>query len=837
MAIGGGVILLDFSCTPETQPDPLDVFTASRAVPDLWPSTREGEEVLFTRNQLRTVDGSLLAEETQGQLTDAIFQRSARPWTHFSEPFLYNEEIEAVEQPNGEVLHHYRITREPNPRRVFPGVRASDTPEITEELQDLIDESDPDARIVISARLADVPEWDIPLIPPPELVGSAVHRAALDARERAFERRRNLLRQAQTAVEEELREVDGLVEAQSGQSAWIRLDVPARAVESMSQSTRFTKLMVPHDEVQSNQVCNQGCWTLKDQQNVGNPLWYLGEAGPQARLNSDAHHAFGYEGDIANTQWHGTIYNRLLLGVIDLSSLEDESPAFSDRIFGRWNCERYCTGWVNPLTGGCWNGHWDGRCLSTTNFNDTEGVTCPVHSSCSNAGYHGTSVSGIALANYDHAGSSGLQLGDECYSTPNYSVHCDTWKQRSQGLAPQAGLMYLRLTNTADYVWESAINRAIEQKVDVLNISVGDGTRDYENRCNLTLNTAYEDNLENAFNDGIFVVNSSGNFVDEESQYGFFDCLINSMSSKPKVFSVASVLIDGALNYNSMDRHVAGSYAGGANVRINGAPLTTNRPVSIVDLLAPSSGHLVTTCNGTNGMTEDISLFGGSSGAAPHVAGAALLVKHRLLANGQTWVNSPGRLHTVMLAMGDRAISFNPIVTPRLVGTDNLWGMGRLKLSMFPTYFMQTRSFTASSTTPVRKRIFTNGMQANRKFVKCVFLQDEDMSSKSLDDQVSRIRLRLIVVPRPPEQAGQTCPDQPANLNGPIVLDDSLDIKKMVTAMSLDLGQYFVYPNPGLSGLPNACVYIEHTPLHVTPQAITTHTFCYQSEVRDDQGI
>ncbi len=188
-------------------------------------------------------------------------------------------------------------------------------------------------------------------------------------------------------------------------------------------------------------------------------------------------------------------------------------------------------------------------------------------------------------------------------------------------------------------------------------------------------------------------------------------------------------------------------------------------------------------------------------------------------------------------SMGDRAITENPNFYPRLVGTDNQWGMGRLKLSMFPTYMMRTDSFTVSSTTPVRSRIFTNGMQPNRKFVKCVFLQDEDMSSKSSSDQVSRVRLRLIVVERPPEQAGQTCPSQPAHTNGPIVEDDSLDIKKMVAAMTTDLGLGYPQPNPGKPELANSCLYIEHTPLHVTPQAITTHTFCYQSEVRDDQGI
>jgi len=136
----------------------------------------------------------------------------------------------------------------------------------------------------------------------------------------------------------------------------------------------------------------------------------------------------------------------------------------------------------------------------------------------------------------------------------------------------------------------------------------------------------------------------------------------------------------------------------------------------------------------------------------------------------------------------------------------------------------------------VRSRIFTNGMQTNRKFVKCVFLQDEDMSSKSSSDQVSHVRLRLIIVARPDNQAGQPCPSQPAHTNGPFVEDDSKDIKKMVAAMTTDLATGLTPPQ-GFDVLANSCVYIEHTPLHVTSQGITTHTFCYQSEVRDDQGI
>jgi hypothetical protein len=148
-----------------------------------------------------------------------------------------------------------------------------------------------------------------------------------------------------------------------------------------------------------------------------------------------------------------------------------------------------------------------------------------------------------------------------------------------------------------------------------------------------------------------------------------------------------------------------------------------------------------------------------------------------------------------MLAMGDRAAVNNPNYRLKS-GANFLWGMGRLKLSMFPTYMMRTDSFTVSSTTPVRSRIFTNGMQTNRKFVKCVFLQDEDMSSKSASDQVSHVRLRLIIVARPDNQAGQPCPLQPAHTNGPFVEDDSLDIKKMVTAMTTDLA-LGLYANQG----------------------------------------
>lgn len=217
----------------------------------------------------------------------------------------------------------------------------------------------------------------------------------------------------------------------------------------------------------------------------------------------------------------------------------------------------------------------------------------------------------------------------------------------------------------------------------------------------------------------------------------------------------------------------------------------------------------------------------GTSISTPLVAGLAALVKDLFIANGVPWVNYPGALQTVMLAMGDRHYSTDPANTAvstvqRTNGASDLYGLGRAKLRLLnltgtgpmgqARTKMQEVTF-ASNSADSAFLAWGTPLPAGTKLVKCVMLQLED-ASETAAHVFSDIDLSIKVR----EPTGSFC-----TLSGTLVsttTDASHDVKSMVATSGASLA--------------GRCVEVLLDKVAVPTSGITTRTFCYAAAAVDD---
>lgn len=346
--------------------------------------------------------------------------------------------------------------------------------------------------------------------------------------------------------------------------------------------------------------------------------------------------------------------------------------------------------------------------------------------------------------------------------------------------------------------------------------------------CEPVPDLPFEEMAENAFDDGILVVASVGNHSP-----GGTACNMESPADLIKTLAVAgfdSTYDSGfpvptcASNYRRCPLAQGGASRGGASALVN--TTTHTNALSLVDLVAPTNVLLTTNHLGNNGKVDTVNEFNGSSAAAPHVSGAAALLKSQYLAAGKTWINSPGRLHSIMLAHADRHFSTAPgdpdtITTQKPKGADPAFGLGRLKMRLLAAGGQHNpreddflaRSFTSGSADHTYLP-FTAPMPAGTTFVKCVMNTPEDMSGK-LD--ISDIDLKLRVAA---PVFGICVPGSGATL---LTNADTLfDTKSMVA---------FESTNGTLAG---ACLEVTLDKRFVTSAGVTAMTYCYLSNTHDD---
>ena len=430
---------------------------------------------------------------------------------------------------------------------------------------------------------------------------------------------------------------------------------------------------------------------------------------------------------------------------------------------------------------------------------------------------HATSVTAAALGDYEDDQGCGYELGD-----PNWgggsSCHSNGWEYQATSPAPEAQLYFFGQLDTTDpaLAREDQVEEATSYAVDIINNSWGRDTG--TSQCNIEPVLGFEEEVENAFDAGILVVSGAGN-VDGPSQS---DC---------NVFSPADVVK--SLTVNAYDARTSDCYndpadwclvdqsesaLGGADAKFGS--FTFADQISIIDLVAPNAYTYGTRPDGPVGEVMEGLLFTGTSLATPLVSGMAAIITEWYRSFGSTWISSPGRLHTVMLAMGDRRYSTDPdntsVSTSTLsTGADNLYGLGHVRLRYLSSNgnlgpwanSMKTHSFTSSSGTKTYWPFGQSPMPTDTAMVKCVLMQDEDMSSKS---DVSNVDLKISLY---------TSSLGPCGSLDHTVTDSSLDTKSMVSTQDAA----------------NRCLKVEVIPVGITSQGITTHTMCYYAGETEDE--
>src|SRR5262245_1026991 len=158
---------------------PNELATIPRAVDD---PTGAANEVLFQSVRVLDAEGKEVSARHVGNLTVAQWQRSARPWTHLDDPYVYNEQAWSQPTENGMTEFGYRVVRVPSPARPTPASVPA-PPELGPGVLARASGSEP---VEVSLRIRNHREWDIPLRPPAELFAPGEQAAALANRNDAI---------------------------------------------------------------------------------------------------------------------------------------------------------------------------------------------------------------------------------------------------------------------------------------------------------------------------------------------------------------------------------------------------------------------------------------------------------------------------------------------------------------------------------------------------------------------------------------------------------------------------------------------------------------------------
>jgi hypothetical protein len=325
-----------------------------------------------------------------------------------------------------------------------------------------------------------------------------------------------------------------------------------------------------------------------------------------------------------------------------------EDSGTGTRLRGRFDCIQ------NPCND---NPDWTQPCVT-----DDSGFICR----------HATQVAGAVAADFDDNQSA-------VYNT-------EALQNERSASNPESKLYLYRGTGASSFSRVRDHVMAVSPSPEVANLSWSDS--DGDTAC--LGDTNFAKSVNRIYEAGILPIKTAGNEEDPEGLGSTTNCTIGDPGSAIGAFVVGNLDDeDGSLcaAQASPIRECTGANCGSSW----GGNATQGGRRSIVDLAA--YGQQNNRVCGTSDLAN--CNFGGTSSAAPTVAGAALNYVDQFGAQLSEGIRDPGHLHAHMLLMGDRAHRSGTTESFQFAGFSNRYGAGRMRMRMInaqgldaPNYFI-----------------------------------------------------------------------------------------------------------------------------------------------------